>query len=264
MSHLTDIVDFMNREKESPFIIEPAYRLADIRERITDVLDTYNPKVIVKAGLGSPELVREIAEKGDALLVIVDPSADTLCEFQDRHRGEKFMDRVRFIAGDFHEFPVDYYKANLLICADCLEFTDASKVLDEFRRSLDFENLLILAGTVLHDDDLDGVYDDFRRLIFPLHNDYYLRDDLKTFVELKDFSHVKSTVVEHRKDLAGELDRLASLFPGISREGAGAFIDEHREAFRGMYGLGDDGLVTEHYYIGLFRKNKYVKPDDRI
>lgn len=256
MNRLKEIIDFIENDIRSGCFIEPAERHAGVRDRLFDVIDTYKPAVIVKAGLGRGELAREIAERFDAYIVIVEPSIVLIGDFMERHRGSAFLDRLRFINGDFQDFPVDYYAADLLITVDYLNLFDSSKCIDEFRRALQFEGILVYGDVVLAPDDTDAVYDELHRMLLPLHNEYYLDDELRTVLELKDFSFVKGMLMKFPRSLLAVIASLAGRTPESPDAPARAFIESHRTAFGAHYQLDGALSVLEPYFVGCFMRNK--------
>jgi len=254
MGRLQEIIGFIEYDHERGVVIEPEKRSAKLRDSVLDVIKTYNPGVIVKAGLGSGRLVHEIALNTGAYIVVVEPSTRVIRSFIDSHREDEAAARIRFIIGEFNQFPVDYYAADLLVCTDYLDFLESGIVVDEFRRATQFEGILILGGTVLNDDDIDGVYDDFMRGVSRLHNDYYLRDDLKTFMDLNDFSFIKGHVEQFPADLAAIAAYLAPFRPEGGPDPM-LMVEENRERFAGLYRL-QGTEITEPYYISVYMRRK--------
>lgn len=256
MSRLTDVVKFINFEMSKNLMFEPQVRYEALRDRLFDAVKTYNPAVIVKAGIGGGKLLAELAENFKSRIVAVEPSAALIHSFLMKHGNAEAVKRVSIINGDFHQFPVDYYKADMLICADYLDIFDMGKCVDEFKRALQFEGIFFFAGTVLHDEDMEGVYDDFMRTANPLHNDYYLMEDLKTVMTLKDFSFMKSMVLKFSRDLRSALEYYGALFGSDSKNAARDFLREHRAVFEELYGLTGDEIITEQYLIGIYMRNR--------
>lgn len=255
MNRYHDVVDFINFDSGRRLFIEPDFRHEPVRDRLFELLDAYKPGVVVKAGLGSGKLVRDIVERNQKLTVVVEPSAFMIDEFIKNNPALAASDRLRIIRADFHEFPVDYYAANLLVCVDYLDLFDASRALDEFKISIQFEGMLFYAGVVLNERDIDGVYDDFTRGMLSLHNDYYLEGDLKTFLDLKGFSCIKGETVAFDRDL-GELMGAAREYGDENGGEAAALLAGRRREFEQMYGLNADGVIQEPYFIGTFMKRK--------
>jgi SAM-dependent methyltransferase len=255
MDRLKDIVSFIEYDFNRNVIIEPEKRLPKLLESVLDVIKTYNPGVIVKAGLGSGRVLYNLAKNSDAYIVVVEPSLANMREFTNRHAGDAVIERIRFINGEFNSFPVDYNAADMIVCIDYLDFLESGKVVDEFTRALQFDGILFMACVVLEDDDLEGRYDDFMRSAFPLHNDYYLREDLKTFMDLNDLKFVKGTIDRHSTDLAAMVDYFAA-FRTDGGENPLLQIEAHREEYRELYKL-DGNTISEPYYISVYTR---VKP----
>ncbi len=257
MGRREDIVSFIDYEFRLSRIIEPENRIPKVRDALFDVLATYNPGVIVKAGIGGGRLLYDLAQHSGAYIVVVDPSFTAIREFMARHEHDAAAEKIRYINGDFISFPVDYYAADLLICVDYLDFLDSGRAVDEFRRALQFDGVLFIAGTVLSDDDVDGLYDDFMKSIFPLHNDYYLRDDLKTFMDLNDFTFIKGTFDHYENDLPA----LAEHFKGLYGDSVAPFqkqIEDNRQQYESLYRLADN-RISEPYYISVYTRRKPEK-----
>lgn len=246
--------EFIDYDINNNYIIEPDYRMGMVKERLFDIINSYNPRVIVKAGIGNGAILIEIASNFKSYIVVVDPSLKAINDFIKKNRDFDKLDNIKFINGNFHNFPVDYYSADLLICVDYLDFVDSSQSINEFRRATQFEGIFFYAGVVLNADDIEGIYDDFMRMIFPLHNDYYLPEDLKTFLELKEFRHVKSVLLEFESNLQFRIDYFRKIFG--ERPGAIDYINEHREEFIKILKMKDNYTFMEPYYIGAFMRKK--------
>ncbi len=253
MGRLSDIVSFIERDVKTGVVIEPEKRLPKLREGVLDVVRTYNPRTIIKAGIGRGDLLMEIARNSAAYIAVVEPSMPLIRSFIDAHAGDPALERIRFINGEFNELPVDYYSADLLVSVDYLEFLESGRVLDEFRRALQFDGILFIAGIVLEDEDIEGIYDDFMKAAFPLHNDYYLRDDLKTMLGLKEFTFIKGSIERFGTDLAALVQYFSSSF-GEPQEPP-AILEERREDFTRLYGL-EGTTIAEPYYISIFMREK--------
>jgi len=256
MNRLHSVIDFIEFDRENAYYLEPAYRYDEIVKRIFDVIDTYTPSIIVKIGVGSGKLIIDILKKHDGILVVVDPSLTALTSFTEKNSGMAELERIRMINGEYHLFPVDYYKADLIICIDYLNFLDSSKSIDEFKRALQFDGILFFSGVVLVNEDVEGVYDDFNRIIFPLHNDFYLENDLKTLIELKGFSFIKGSLLKFNRSLTADIEYFQKKFTDIPAEQAREFIQHHREEFEQLYELDDTLTVKEPYFIGFFSRKK--------
>lgn len=256
-TRLTDIISFIEHDFSNNMVIEPEKRLPKLRDSIADIIKTYNPGVIVKAGLGNGQLLYDMAAASGAYIVAVEPSLTVIRKFLAQHAGDPIIEKIHFINGEFNGFPVDYYAADLIVCIDYLDFLESGRVIDEFTRALQFDGILLMGGVVLEDEDLDGLYDDFMKTAFPLHNDFYLREDLKTFMDLNELKFIKGTFDRYPADLAALTAYFAS-----SRKETGSnpmqFIEEHRDAFSRLYKLAD-ASISEPYYISVYMRKKPEK-----
>ncbi|RPI90372.1 MAG: class I SAM-dependent methyltransferase, partial [Spirochaetales bacterium] len=255
MERLDKVSAFLEFDRARGGYVEPPVRMDAVRERLFDVIHTYNPGVIVKAGLGGGRLLIEMVENSEAYVVVVEPSLDAVNGFLERCEAP-VRERVRFINGDFHDFPIDYYKADLLVCVDCLDIFDSSRSIDEFKRALQFDGILFLCTVVLENEDTDGVYDEYMRAVFPLHNDYYLEDDLKTFLELKDFRFIKGSVLKFEKNLKTQTEYFGEHFENLAGPEVFALLERHREPMGRLYAMDNELLIREPYMIGCFMRNK--------
>lgn len=258
MDRLKDIISFIEYDFTNNMIIEPEKRLPKLLESMLDVIKTYNPGVIVKAGLGSGRILYDLVKNSSAYVVVVEPSLSIMKEFISRHAGDAVIDRIHFINGEFNSFPVDYYAADLIVCIDYLDFLESGKVVDEFTRALQFDGILFMGCVVLEDDDLEGRYDDFMKAAFPLHNDYYLREDLKTFLDLNDLKFVKGTFDRYSTDLAALVNYFAA-FRTDGGENPLVQIEEHREDYTELYKLSGN-TISEPYYISVYTR---IKPEKK-
>lgn len=254
MSRLNDIAAFIQYDFNNRVVIEPEKRSEKLLGSLFDVIKTYNPGVIVKAGLGSGHLLYELAKNSQAYIVVVEPSLAVINEFMSRHASDPVIERIHLINGEFNELPVDYYSADLLICIDNLDFLESGRVVDEFRRALQFDGILFLAGTVLFDDDIDGIYDDFMKTAFPIHNDYYLRDDLKTVMTLNEFKFIKGSIDYFKTDIAALADYFSTFFKNNKDDSLG-IIDENIDDFEKLYDL-KENIISEPYYISIYMREK--------
>ena len=257
MDRLNDIVSFIEYDFTKRMIIEPEKRLPKLRDSLVDVIKTYNPGVIVKAGLGSGDILYDLAKNSSSYIAVVEPSLTIIREFISHHAGDAVIDRIHFINGEFNNLPVDYYSADLIVCIDYLDFLESGRVVDEFARALQFDGILFIGSVVLEDDDIEGLYDDFMKSAFPLHNDYYLREDLKTFMDLNELKFVKGTFERYGTDLTAMVDYFAE-FRTDGGENPLLHIEEHREEYTGLYKL-TGTTISEPYYISIFMRRKPEK-----
>ncbi|MDY6932957.1 MAG: class I SAM-dependent methyltransferase [Spirochaetota bacterium] len=248
--------EFLEFDSNNNFYIEPENRHSAVRERLFDIIKTYNPKIIVKAGIGSGRLLLDIAREFDIYMLVVEPSLNIIKDFLQKNREDETIERIKFLNGDLHDFPVDYYAADLLICIDYLDIFDSSRCIDEFKRALQFDKILFISGTVLNSDDIEGLYDDFMRMVFPLHNDYYLENDFRTFLELKGFELMKSMLLKFENNIKSEIEYFASIYNDKSEDSAYAFLQSNREKFNELYCMDDEYNFSTSYYIGTYMRKK--------
>jgi len=256
MDRLKKLQELSIYEYRKVFFIEPEFRHKMVMDKINDVIDTYKPKVVIKAGLGSGKIVLDLLNtKKDITLVVVEPSLKIIEEFIKQNTENTGIKDIGFINGDFINFPVDYYAANLIISIDNLDFQETAPVVDEFKRALQFDANFLFAGIVLDDDDIEGIYDDFMRIISPLHNDYYLKDDLKTFMNLKDFSFVKGKIEHFDYNIDEIKNHISGLYGEIDSDGAEKFITDNSGTLTEIYKL-NGRTITLPYFTGLFMRRK--------
>lgn len=237
-------------------LIEPDSRFDAVNSRLVDCLHGYNPAVIVKTGLGNAKYIESIMEHSKALLVVVEPSLVLLKSFFSLHGSKPWIKRFYAIAGNFSQFPVDYYKADMLICIDCLDLLDTGKAVDEFRRALQFNGVFFYSGFVLPNEDGEGMFDAIAHMIHPIHTDYYLEDDLKTFLALNEFNSAKSHVEKIRVDLFAVARYLHADTDDLKR-----IIYENKDVLAALYDLHEDGTVSVPYMTGAWTRMKPSQGD---
>jgi len=256
MDRLKQLQEWSIYEYGKVFFIEPDFRHEMVMDKINDVIETFKPKVVIKAGLGSGRIVLDLINtKKDIVLVVVEPSLRIIEEFIKQNYGNQRIKDIGFINGEFSSFPVDYYAADLVISIDNLDFQETAPVVDEFKRALQFDAHFLFAGIVLDDDDIEGTYDDFMRIISPLHNDYYLKDDLKTFMNLKDFTFVKGKIEYFDYNIDEIKTHIAGLYGKIDSDGAEKFISENSVTLSEIYKL-NGRSITLPYFTGVFKRRK--------
>ncbi|MFH0975840.1 MAG: class I SAM-dependent methyltransferase [Spirochaetota bacterium] len=256
MNRLKQVQNFIENDLKNNFLIEPQKRSEAVRERLSDVINTYNPKVIIKAGIGHGDILLDIVNKFKAYTVVVEPSFSAIKEFIQAKGKDCDMQKLNFINGDFHDFPVDYYAADLLICVDYLDFFDSGKCINEFKRALQFDGIFFFASVVLNNNDIEGVYDEFIKLIFPLHNDYYISDDINTFMGLKEFKLVKNMQLVFNNNLQSMIDYFQNIFTSNSKDNAYQFINLHKDELISFLHMNDSYDISEPYYLGVYTKPK--------
>lgn len=255
MERLKELQEWSIYEYGRRFFIEPESRHEMVMNKIRDIIKTYSPKVVVKAGLGSGKIILDlVSEKTGIYLVVVEPSLKLIEQFLKENSENEKVKEIAFVNGDFINFPVDYYAADLVISVDNLDVQETAPVIDEIKRILQFDAHFLFAGIVLDDDDIDGIYDDLIRMIFPLHNDYYLEDDLKTFLGLKEFSFIKGKNEAFEYSIDDMFKHIRELY-GASKEDPEKFIEDNRDKFTELYKL-SERRVKVPYFTGLFMRKK--------
>ena len=248
-----DVQRFLEHSFKEQKYIEPSSRFDLNKEHLLDVINTYNPEVIVKACVGGGELLAEIAKATKGRVVVVDPSISIIRKYINEFGR---ADNLQFIVGDFNAFPVDYYAADMIISIDNINFVESSSAVDEFRRALQFDGVLYIASSVLNEQDEEGIFDDYMRLLFPLHNEFYMAVELKTVLELNEFSFIKGTT-ESSKESVGEQSKFFSGIYENREEDCLKLIEAEKDVFASCYDF-NDGAFTMPYYIGIFMR---IKPD---
>ncbi len=162
---------------------------------------------------------------------------------------------VSYICGRATDLPVDYHSVDMAICADYLDLYDSSRLIDELKRALEFDGILMIASRVCKEEDLEGLYDELYRRLNPHHNDFYLVSDLKTILNLKEINPVNESTFTFATDIAEFSKKIDSITGEIRSEKALAFVDENREELKRMYKL-NNNTIEEYYYTGLFRCQK--------
>jgi ubiquinone/menaquinone biosynthesis C-methylase UbiE len=259
MTQNETINSFVEYESEKRRIIEPAYRHAITDANLRKALDTYKPSVVVKAGVGAGELLLTIAEKAGSC-VCVEPSMKAIEMFKAKYAGDQRLAKIQLVNGHFFALPIDYYKADMFVCVDYFDFILSSYAMEEFKRATQFEGLYFFGGVVLNDGDVEGLYDDLIRKMNPLHNDYYLAGDFKTYMHLKDYTALSDGVETFRLDL-GEFEKYWADAPfnekKPDRKEIESFIAENKQTLTELYALDGDNRINELYCTALYRKNRY-------
>lgn len=256
MDRLKQLQELSIYEYGKVFFIEPDFRHEIVMDKIRDVIDTFKPKVVVKAGLGLGKIVLDLINNNKEItLVVVEPSLKIIEEFIKRNSDNGRIRDIGFINGVYTDFPVDYYAADLIISIDNLDFQETAPVVDEFKRALQFDAHFLFAGIVLDDEDVEGVYDDFMRIISPLHNDYYLKDDLKTFMNLKEFTFVKGKLEHYEYNIDEIKNHVEGLYGRIDSDKAEKFISDNSGTLTEIYKL-NGRSITLPYFTGVFMRRK--------
>jgi hypothetical protein len=175
-------------------------------------------------------------------------------EFLKDHGSDKGVGDVQFVIGEFSDFPIDYYAANLIVCIDNLSFIESSSAIDEFRRALQFDGVLYMASPVLSDDDENAVMDEYLRRMFPLHNEYYMPEELKTVLGLNEFRFIKGSLVKFPESVRDQTAFFSGLYGGHEKDCL-EFLEGNSEAVSGFYDY-SEGRFSMPYYSGVFMRSK--------
>lgn len=253
MERLFELTRFFEYENRSPFSIEPERRLDLLFDQISRALKTYNPSVVIKAGIGNPALLSRVEPVMEGRFIVIDPSVQSI----KNYRSDNPDTKIDFICGEFNLLPVDYYAADLLINTDNLNYLESGRAVDEFRRCLQFEGHLFISVPVVAGDDFDGVFDELYRAASSLHNDFYMTVDLKTFLDLNEFKFVSGDEYDFRFSL-GEMKKHFGDFDPSSPGAVSEYIDENGMPLKTHYGY-DSMALTEKWFTGIFMRKKPEK-----
>lgn len=262
MTHREKICEYIRMNVHKGVSIEPKEHVEAASLFLEKQLRIHSPEKIVKLGLGTGALLFDLAEAAK-YLVVIEQDLALIQEFIKKNSDDPRLAKVYFISADFHSIPLDWYCADMIVCTDYLDFHNVAMVLDECKRISEFEGILVIAGAVLHDDDIDGVYDELFRKIMPLHNDFYIPGDLRTVLKLKHFKFLDNSVVR----LPVDLDKyttfgreLSLLIGSDSCEACDDYIKENSDAFSLFYEL-DGSRMREIYEISVYRSEKPEKKE---
>ncbi|MCL2025768.1 MAG: methyltransferase domain-containing protein [Leptospirales bacterium] len=234
--------------------IEPPERADSNIARLTDVINTYKPEIIVKAGVGGGGLLAQMSKIGKSRIIVVEPSLPVIRRFIEIYGSDAYAKNINFVAGDFNDFPVDYYAADMIVVIDNISFIESSSAIDEFRRALQFDGILYLSTPVLSEDDEEGVFDDYIRTFFPLHNEFYMDSELKTVMELNEFSFVKANTEIFRQHTVELSDFFDKIYKNRITQ-RDDLVELYHETFFSCYGL-NEGVFNLPYYSGVFMREK--------
>jgi hypothetical protein len=257
--------EFIAQENEKAYLVEPPARYPFVRDNLIRALDTHNPSVVIKAGVGAGDLLLDIAERVDRCIVI-EPSMPAVESFHARIRNDDRARKIDLVNGNFNLMPVDYFKADMLVCVDYFDFIHSASSMEEFKRAIQFEGFFFFGGVVLSDDDVEGVYDELVRLINPIHVDYYLAGDFRTFMKLKDFTLI-SDLVERFPINIEEYIGYCKNFSDVEitdKKKIMEYIEQERPLLESLYGLDGSLTVNEYYLTGVYRKNKFTETPPNV
>lgn len=262
MSRYKEIIAFLEHEYVNRTIIEPDSRYTLLREKLMESLKINNPNIVVKIGIGNPELLFDIIERFKLTLCVVESSFRIIRKFIEEYGNRKGFSKIYIINGDFQVIPVDYFAADMIICIDYLNFIDSALAIDEYRLSLEFESVLFIGIIVLNDSDIEGVFDNYMRMIFPLHNDYYLESDLKTVMGLNEFKLLSMESIDIKMNLSDIREYMVDYF-GDTGDYDPEFIEKKLEVLDSIYQYYDE-TVTLPYFTGTFMRKKTESINDTL
>ena len=93
------------------------------------------------------------------------------------------------------------------------------------------------------------------KIILPLHNDYYLKEDLKTFMNLKHLNFVKGNVEYFDYNIDEIKNHISGLYGDGNFDTAEKYIEDNREVLSELYNLNERN-ITVPYFTGLFIREK--------
>jgi ubiquinone/menaquinone biosynthesis C-methylase UbiE len=262
MNRYDMISEYVRLDNQTAGTIESSAHAGIALEFLKRQIKIHTPSVVVKAGAGNSGLYLELLESID-ILIIVEPDFATIKEHVHKFSDKVNFDKVRFINGDLENMPLDWYSSDMIICIDYLDFHNVASVLDEFKRIVDFEGELILAGSVLHDDDVEGVYDELFRLVLPLHNDFYMTSDLNTVLGLKKFRELESEKHLLKIDLQNYV-KLGEIITSNAENGTNLkysdYIEKKESDLKKYYDYENNNLY-ENYLVSVYKSEKPGKKE---
>ena len=101
MDRLKQLQEWSIYEYGKVFFIEPDFRHEMVMEKINDVIVTYKPRTVVKAGLGAGKIVLDLINNNkDITLVVVEPSLRIIEEFIKQNCDNQRIKDIGFINGE--------------------------------------------------------------------------------------------------------------------------------------------------------------------
>jgi ubiquinone/menaquinone biosynthesis C-methylase UbiE len=260
MNRVFEIRDFLDIDTSKNIVVEPDSRYEIVKKRLFEVIKRYNPERIVKSGIGSGKIIIDILDNFESsTLVVVESSFKNIKSFLEINKNNPNLEKIYFINGDVNILPVDYYMADLFISIDNLDFIVSSASIDEFRRVIQFDSILFISALVLHKEDLDGILDDLMKMVFPIHNEYYIPNDLKVILELNGFKVIDEFIDNIDENIFQKFDFFKEIY-GTPDEDPMEFIKVNKSEFELLYKL-TDSTISHPYYTGVFMKNKPDQDD---
>jgi len=246
MHRLNQLQEFVTNEYKNVALVESPDRIESINTMIKEIITAYNPSVIVKMGLGNGEIAQFILNEMDGVLVVIDPSIESLKDFNSKSDSSK--NTLYCVAGTLDANPIDYYVSNLTISIDNLNFIDSALAIDEMRRNIDFESILMVATPVLSDKDEDAFFDIVLKEMEPLHNEYYMKNEINTVLKLNEFKIINEKQINTVINVK-DIDITAAL-------------KENEADFKEIYEYKEDS-ITIPYHQGYYMRLKPLKEIDK-
>lgn len=251
---------YLNANRNNPIEVETPLHVNYLSGKLPEMMKIYNPSVVLKIGISSFQLIESIVDNCKRL-ILIEPSLEVLKNFREEYSGSPILDKIYLINSEFENIAVDYNVIDMLICSDYLDIIESAPAMTEFSRVIDFHGVLLFAGVVLNDEDIDGIFDDLFRELNPLHNDYYLEQDLDTYMKLKNLLFVQKDRVELDCSINKKIHFLQSTSESGSGFNVDNYISENKEVLQKMYSFNNEGFYKEHYLLSVFRKQIPEQPD---
>lgn len=254
--------NYFDINRQNCSLVEPEDHVAFLKEKVSEFIKIHNPLNVLKIGIFSHDLIIDIA-KVSRKLIIVEPSIDIIRDFIGKNQENPLLEKIMFINSEISELAVDFNVVDMLICTDIFDVIQSGLVMEEFKRVIQFEGLLVFSGVVLNSEDLEGVMDDYFRGLNEIHNDYYLPEDLKTFMKMKKFSDVQEVQTTFEKSLKDQTHFIQKNFENFSDFDPEEFLKQNIDAMERLYSYKEDGRYTEHYSASVFRKELPNEDEER-
>ncbi len=249
-------LEFLYKDYFAGVMIEPDFRYTWLKNILLETISTYSPGVVLKAGIGSGRLLLDMASSCP-YIAVVEQSEKVINDFVSKNKSNPLFEKINIINGDFKNLPADYFCADLVVDIDNFSVIETGPFVDEVRRALQFEGKFFVAASVIDSTDMDGLYDDMVRAAFPIHNDYYMQEDLITFLELNEFKLGKTYNEKFEIDLNLRNDFFRNIF-GSNASSAEKILNDNMDFFKKVY-FYNNGKIMEDYFAGVFTRLKPVE-----
>ncbi len=250
-----DVKKFIEYNYKNKYFIEPEIRESFVLSSVLEKIKLHNPHTVLKIGIGSEKLLLEVSALVKKM-VVVEYSLDVIENFLGKYKDDPAAKKIYIINGDPSQLPIDYNIVDMILCIDCLDFIESAKAIDEMKRVLDFEKVIIIGSIVLHEKDIEGSLDEYYRSANFLHNDYYLPEDMNTMMKVKNFSLIQNNVYKYKRNLTDIKKHMSEIFSNReSNNNADKIIDEYQSDFEKYYEMDADKNILENYIVSSYRKN---------